>query len=288
MMAFRGDAKVKADLLERLAESAPLPRVTLATDHRLIALAEELDLPAAAALLCAHLAEEDGAPSAGFANEVVSAIQPGVDLHPVAHLWTVWVWEGIDESLRTLVDSATLREACDAVIDMHRQEAGGHAVSRGQWRAARAALGSAGVGDDTATAAAAAVGASAWDYRTTPLAMIDVLTGWRRARAEWVHSAMGWHNEDTLRLQRLILDQREAAEARAASAGETAGTDAYRRRLTEEIQLLIAEVDEPLVRRNAEVRRRSSQSFAELRRRGRQELLSLIRRSCTRSPGTAG
>jgi len=291
MMAFHGDAKVKTDLLKRIAGVVPLPRMTPTADRSLIAMAADLELPAAVVLLAAHLAKEEGeVPSAAFASEVVSAIHPGADLRPIGHLWTAWVWEGADESLHAMVDPPPLRQVCAAVIDMHRREAGGQAIGRGEWRAARATLGSAAEGNDVASAAAAAIGAAAWDYHATPGAVIDVLNGWRKAWAERVRSIMGWRKEDSLRLQGLILEQQQAAEARieADPMGETAGADGYRRRRAEEILSLVREVDESLVRRNAEVHARISECFSGLRRQGRRELLALLGRTAAHPAGSAG
>ena len=283
--AFHGDAAIKAELLATLDEGVSTPLSGAGPESPDPAIwADQIGLPLALVLLTAHL----GRAVPSLPRGLVAAIEPGAAIVAAAHRLPPWVWEAAPDPLNPMMVSAVGHAAGVEATGLHRRLADGGAVSRAEWRAARANLGRIGQGageggrDDEALAATV-MAACCWDYATAPGAAVDMLSAWEGLVSERLRRADGWGEAEDERFQQLIRSQRALAlEALGPEPTEDAdAAKAHGRRLVERLLERLNTSENPLPARKAALNERILAARAELRQQIAGALLDILREPAT-------
>jgi len=291
MSAYHGDPSMKAALLAGLAAGEDNPLTARQADEATrVAWAEELGLSAPVVLLGAHLAIRfDGADEGKvFARDLLAAIEPGADIAAAPHSLILWAWESAPEALRALMHDADYLGAGAEVAALHDRAVAGEDVARSEWRAARARLGRLGDGEDDQAGAAAAMAASAWDFRAAPGAVVDLFIAWQNLLAARIGREEGWGEAERAGVHELIREQKAAAQARLGPTPEEADKDAaeaHERRVTEAMIAALEHLDDPRLRRHMAVNARIAAAASALRKEGAEALLFLLRASAATEEG---
>ena len=242
--------------------------------------AAQVGLPLALVLLTAHL----GRAVSSLPQALVAAIAPGAMIVTAPHRAPLWAWDGAPDPLRPMMHSAMGQAAGAEAVSLHRRVAGGGAVSRTEWRAARATLGRLGQGagegsrDDEALAATV-MAACCWDYAAAPGAAVDMLNAWEGLVSERLRRAEGWNKAEDERFQRLIGAQR----ALALDALGPEPTDnpeaakAHGRQLVERLLERLNTSEDPLPARKAALNERIVVARTRLREHIADALLGFVR-----------
>jgi hypothetical protein len=278
MNAFHNDAAIKAELLQSLDRNDTLPMPSAANPAELIAWADEVGIPQALALLMTHLAHGEGAAAKAFVRDFLTIIEPGADTKPIAHRWVQWAWNDAPEPLKSFVDDPALLAAGNDAVALHVRVANGETLDRSTWRSTRSKLNAFTALAGDAGAAAAVLAASSWDYETVPGAASDMASSWEKMDMSRIRFAENWGEEQDARVQQIIIEEREKAEVKLglAAGEEPDATARHRELLVKEMLAAMDRLDEPLLRRNADMRERIVAAFERLRCDGRQALLSLL------------
>ena len=281
MSAFHGDPGIKSALLAALDAGEPLPLVArpVAWAER-VAWAEAVGLPTAVALLAAHLAERLGgeAPDAAVAREVLEAIEPGADLTAMPFRMALWAWQSAPDALRGATGDAGYLAAGAAAAALHDRAAGGAAVARGEWRAARARLGRLGDGEGEETAAARVMAAGAWDFRVAPGAITDLFWVWNGLLIARVEREEGWSEADAAHLQARLHEWRDGVLTRLGpTPDDEIAAAAHRRARVAELRSFLNAAEDPVLRRRGAVQTRIGEVSGALREATIAALVSLLR-----------
>nr|WP_315399938.1 hypothetical protein [uncultured Duganella sp.] len=166
-------------------------------------------LPPAMVELVRILCEEGGV-DAETARSVFAAIEPGAVLETVPHAWLMWAWEQGDglplTPLRDHMGRADHGAIADSVIALHRRVLAGGTVERAEWRRVRTAS----AGDYPHGHPIHIALSAAWDYRSAPGTVVDVVDAWRDALASHRFDEIGHDAAASEALWRNINDLQTA------------------------------------------------------------------------------
>jgi hypothetical protein len=225
-----------------------------------------------------------GAPPTSFIQDVLGAIACGSDLTDSVHRWSIWAWAHAPEPLSAFVTEPAIRLAIESVIALHERECSGMPVDRAAWRQARDALnrisGRKLSDDDDQEATAKVIAAGAWDCRTVPGAITDMVVAWEQLVTRQVDRELGWADADTNRLSQILAGCRAEAEKSveaASQADRTSDPASIKARIQAETLALLQAADGPLLERRSIRNQRQRDEIIRILERGAAGLLVLVR-----------
>ncbi|EZP50021.1 hypothetical protein [Sphingomonas sp. RIT328] len=213
-------------------------------------------------------------------RQLAGNLVPGHGTRRITVGWMDWLWSDPQSGAARLVCDPARRLDGEAVGALHRRDAAGDAVDRGEWRRVRYALSAI---PDEGPIAAAAIGvaaAAAWSLDAVPGAAADMILAWKELLFTEIDVALDWDEEkEAASAERRELMLAHAGEVARAADGDGSAdlpgqppSDAYQQAFGQALSQFAAANPSDLDRRNE----RRQEAYVRMYQLGREALLRQI------------